>query len=96
MADQEVVIPPGSPYYNGQIESLHSTMEKELFRREIFRNIRELREKLALWREYYNLRRPHSALEYQTPWEVWQKAQKATNFWEVQKQGSALATLTLH
>ena len=67
----EVVIPPGRPYWNGAVESFHSTLEKELLGREIFQNEQELRAKLAAWQQYYNGRRLHSALGYQTPEERW-------------------------
>ncbi len=67
----EVVIPPGRPYWNGAVESFHSTLEKELLGREIFQNEQELRAKLAVWQQYYNGRRLHSALGYQTPEERW-------------------------
>ena len=35
-----------------------------------FRSLRHAREEIARWRAYYNTKRPHSALGYQTPMEV--------------------------
>ena len=37
---------------------------------------RQARERIREWFAFYNTRRPHQSLEYQTPWEVLQKGNK--------------------
>jgi len=46
-------------------------MRDELLDREEFESIEEGREKICQWVRMYNTQRPHSALGYRTPMEVW-------------------------
>jgi len=68
---REEVIPPGQPFNNGHIESYQGRMRDELLDREEFESIEEAREKICQWVRMYNTQRPHSALGYRTPMEVW-------------------------
>ena len=60
-------IAPGSPWENGCAESFHSRLRDELLNAEVFADLREARTLADRWRSEYNHRRPHSALNYQTP-----------------------------
>ena len=60
-------IEPGSPWENGYVESFNSRFRDELLDRELFLSLAEVRWVVDRWRLDYNHRRPHSALEYQTP-----------------------------
>lgn len=62
-------IRPGSPWENGHIESYHDKLRDECLNRELFGTLAEARVILESWRVEYNERRPHSALDYQTPGE---------------------------
>jgi len=68
---REEVIPPGQPFNNGHIESYHGTMRDELLDREEFETLHEAQQKITQWVRSYNTNRPHSALGYRTPMEVW-------------------------
>ncbi len=68
---REEVIPPGQPFNNGHIESYQGTMRDELLQREEFETLQEAKEKITRWVRSYNTERPHSALGYRTPMEVW-------------------------
>ncbi|MFN3740990.1 MAG: IS3 family transposase [Thermodesulfovibrionales bacterium] len=68
---KEEVIPPGQPFNNGHIESYNGTMREELLQREEFDNLKEAQERIKQWVRSYNTERPHSALGYRTPMEVW-------------------------
>jgi putative transposase len=70
---REEVIPPGQPSDNGFIESFHGSMREEILDQEIFENLRQARQKILRWINEYNTQRPHSALEYKTPMDVWYK-----------------------
>ena len=52
---------------NGQIESFNGTMRNELLRGVEFESVHEARNELEKWREKYNNKRPHSALNYEPP-----------------------------
>lgn len=60
-------IPPGKPWHNGFVESFNGKLRDECLNREWFRDLREARAVIESWRQFYNHRRPHSALGYQTP-----------------------------
>lgn len=68
---REEVIPPGQPFNNGHIESYQGTMRDELLERKEFETLQSAQQKITKWVESYNLHRPHSALGYKTPMEVW-------------------------
>ena len=60
-------IRPGRPVENGFIESFNGRLRDECLNVEWFGSLHLAREKLAQWREQYNFKRPHSALDDQTP-----------------------------
>jgi len=60
-------IEPGAPWENGFVESFHGKLRDELLNTELFADPREAKFLADRWRHEYNHRRPHSALDYQTP-----------------------------
>ena len=60
-------IEPGAPWENGYAESFHGRLRDELLNCELFADGREAKHLAARWQNDYNHRRPHSALNYQTP-----------------------------
>ena len=60
-------IRPGRPVENGFIESFNGRLRDECLNVEWFSSLDDAREKLAVWRDHYNHRRPHSALHDQPP-----------------------------
>jgi transposase InsO family protein len=60
-------IEPGAPWENGYAESFHGRLRDELLDRELFADLGQAQTLAALWKNEYNHRRPHSALNYQTP-----------------------------
>lgn len=60
-------IEPGAPWENGFAESFHGKLRDELLDRELFADLRQAQTLAAAWKNDYNHRRPHSALNYQTP-----------------------------
>jgi putative transposase len=60
-------IRPGRPVENGFIESFNGRLRDECLNVEWFPSLTEARQKLAEWRDHYNHRRPHSALDDRTP-----------------------------
>jgi len=70
LRDQQVgpvFIPPGKPWHNAFVESFNGKLRDECLNREWFRDLREARILIEQWRDFYNYRRPHSALGYQPP-----------------------------
>jgi putative transposase len=73
---QTAYIEPGCPWQNGFAESFHSRFRDECLNREWFHNVREARVLAESFRRYYNQERPHSSLNYMTPYEfytAWQQ-----------------------
>jgi putative transposase len=60
-------IRPGRPVENGYIESFNGRLRDECLNVEWFTSLSDAREKLAAWRDHYNHRRPHSALDDRAP-----------------------------
>ena len=60
-------IRPGRPVENGFIESFNGRLRDECLNVEWFTSLEEARRQLALWRDHYNYRRPHSALDDRSP-----------------------------
>jgi len=58
------------------IERLWRSLKYEEVYLKAYENIREARSSIAEWIRFYNFDRPHQALGYQTPWEVYQQKQK--------------------
>jgi transposase InsO family protein len=80
-AVEALYIAPGAPWENGYAESFHSRLRDEFLRVNEFADLREARTMTNAWKEDYNHRRPHSALNYQTPAEfasAWARSARAT------------------
>ncbi len=60
-------IRPGRPVENGFIESFNGRLRDECLNVEWFTSLDDARKKLAAWRDHYNHRRPHSALDDRSP-----------------------------
>ena len=60
-------IEPGSPWENGYCESFNGRMRDELLNGEISYSLHEAQIIIERWRNYYNTKRPHSALGYRPP-----------------------------
>ena len=60
-------IEPGSPWQNGKNERFNGTLRSECTEMETFYHRDQARAVCELFRRYYNSKRPHSSLGYQTP-----------------------------
>lgn len=58
------------------IERLWRSLKYEEVYLKAYEDIREARAAIAEWIRFYNFERPHQALGYSTPWEVYQNSQK--------------------
>ena len=58
---------PRHPQTQGKDERLHRTLEDELLRWRFFHDAPQCQRELDAWRQTYNLRRPHEALNLDTP-----------------------------
>ncbi len=56
-----------NPNHNADVESLHNLVELELFDVETFRNRTDFFEKVATYQAYFNLARPNSYKDWNTP-----------------------------
>jgi transposase InsO family protein len=63
-------IKPASPHLNGKVERSHSTDEQEFYQLLSYTDDVDLKKKLAVWEDFYNLWRPHSSKNGKTPYEV--------------------------
>jgi transposase InsO family protein len=64
----------GRPYHpqtQGKEERFHRTLKQELIEHEQFMDHGHCQERFNLWREKYNCIRPHEALDFKTPAEVY-------------------------
>jgi len=66
---QLALIEPGKPWQNGTNESFNGKFRDECLSMEWFRNRMEAKVVIEDWRVHYNQVRPHSSLNYQTPYE---------------------------
>lgn len=58
---------PGKPTDNAFIESFNGSFRDECLNPNWFLSLDDARRKIAAWRDEYNLRRPHKALDFRTP-----------------------------
>ena len=65
-----VYIRPRSPTLNGKVERSHLTDQLEFYQLPDYTGDVDLREKLAVWEEFYNVHRPHADLKGLTPYEA--------------------------
>src|SRR5512135_513099 len=80
------LIQPGKPTQNAYIESFNGKFRDECLNEHWFTSLAEARVLVAAWRRDYNERRPHSALDYQTPAEFAARFRIATPGSEVEKE----------
>jgi len=64
---RHIVTPPYTPRWNGKIERLHQTMDREWARGQLYRNSSTRNRALKHWLRHYNHHRPHSSLGGQPP-----------------------------
>jgi transposase InsO family protein len=64
---RHIVTPPYTPRWNGKVERIHQTMEREWAKGLRYRNSATRNQALPHWLEHYNQRRPHSSLGGQPP-----------------------------
>jgi transposase InsO family protein len=68
---------PGHPQTQGKTERFHQTLQRWLAARPAARTAAELQRQLDEFREHYNERRPHRALNRRTPGEAYRATPKA-------------------
>ena len=59
------------PESNGRLERLHRTHREEGLTGEVVSGYHKALEGMERWSRYYNYKRPHSALNYLTPWDYY-------------------------
>ena len=73
-------IEPGKPIQNAHIESFNGRLRDECLNQEWFTSLRQAQSVIEHWRQDYNQRRPHSALDNMPP-VVWlQQQNQAAEF----------------
>ncbi len=77
------LIEPGKPWQNGLNESFNGKFRDECLSAEWFRNRTEAKVVIEDWRKHYNTIRPHSSLNYCTPFEF-KNSNSAPNNHEVE------------
>ncbi len=66
-------IHPATPKEDAHIESFNSILEKEVIRRFEFSSFEDAESTIYRFNEFYNNERLHSAIDYRTPREVYEK-----------------------
>jgi transposase InsO family protein len=69
---------PYHPQTCGKVERFHQTLKKRLARQPAAADLAELQTQLDTFRDYYNTRRPHRALNRRTPHDAFNARPKAT------------------
>jgi transposase InsO family protein len=59
---RHIITPPYTPRWNGKIERLHQTMDREWARGQLYRNHSARNRALTHWLHHYHHHRPHSSL----------------------------------
>jgi transposase InsO family protein len=70
----------GRPYHpqtQGKEERFHRTLKTELLQYQKFNNLNHSQKGFDKWRNKYNLERPHEALNYKTPCEVYRQSKRS-------------------
>ena len=75
---ETALIDPGKPWQNGMDESFNGRFRDECLSLEWFRSRREAKVIIETWRRHYNEVRPHSSLDYLTPYEFGQQHRSST------------------
>ena len=60
-------IAPGKPMQNGFVESFNGSFRDECLNETLFSSLADARHQITLWKEDYNVTRPHSSLGNLTP-----------------------------
>ena len=81
---------PGKPTDNAYIESFNGTLRRECLNTRWFLSLVDAQQQLDAWREEYNVRRPHRALQDRTPLEFANNHEEKDTIEEV-KPARALA-----
>lgn len=63
-------IPPGCSNTNADVESFHSTVEREFFELELFRSKEEFFRKAQVYQSFYNFTRPNFSKKGKTPLQI--------------------------
>ena len=87
-------IEPGSPWENAYSETFISRFGDELLKREVFSGLLEAKILLEEYRNYYNQKRPHSALGYLTPAEFAASCELAGADDDLRKELESVTTLS--
>lgn len=69
-------IQPGKPAQNAYIERFNRTYREAVLDMYLFKNIQQVQKLTDKWLIHYNHRRPHEALNHQTPWAAAQQLKK--------------------
>ncbi|MFC1513550.1 IS481 family transposase [candidate division KSB1 bacterium] len=67
---RHVYIKPATPRLNGKVERSHRTDQQEFYQLLNYTGDVDLKNKLEEWEKFYNLHRPHKALNGMSPYEV--------------------------
>jgi transposase InsO family protein len=70
---EHVFIPPGMCNANGDVESVHNSIEREFFDLTRFASRRDFMQKVESYRLFYNLERPNSYKNMKSPWLIAQQ-----------------------
>jgi putative transposase len=68
---------PGKPTDNALIESFNGRLRAECLNQNWYLSLKDAREKIETWRQYYNAERPHSSLGNLAPHEFIRSSQAA-------------------
>jgi putative transposase len=68
---------------NAFVESFNGRMRDECLNLHWFRSLRHARDEITEWRHHYNVKRPHSALEWLSPTEFLTTTTTATTQQEI-------------
>ncbi len=89
---QTCYIEPGSPWENAFVESFHGKLRDECLNRELLTSIFEAQIVIRDFQNEYNTKRPHSALNYQTPAVIFYQARRLGKSTELLTPGSYAPT----
>ena len=70
LGGRHIYIKPRSPRLNCKVERSHRTDAQEFYQLLTYKDDVDLEKKLAQWEDFYNLHRPHTALNGKTAFEV--------------------------